>query len=144
MNLVATEKQEQIALFERAQYYPLIYKHLSASANGGLRNVVVAKGLKAQGVKKGVSDIFFAYPCKGYAGLWIELKRKDATPSHLSKEQKEWLRTMCNAGYMGKMARGADEAWQIINDYLDGKCDYDEWYSKAAKNQAISSDTRRN
>lgn len=139
-SLLATEAQEQITLIKRVKYYPLIEKHLTASANGELRNKIIAKRLKLMGVKAGVSDIFFAYPFKGYAGLWIELKRKNATQSHLKPEQKEWLRRMCDAGYMAKMAAGADEAWEIITSYLDGKCEYDEWYSKSKANKQIMRD----
>jgi hypothetical protein len=136
--LIPTEDQEQTLLFKRADYYPLIRDHMSAIPNGGLRNKVIAMKLKAQGVRKGVSDIFFAYPFGGYAGLWIEMKRKNATPSCITDEQKTWLRRMINAGYMARVARGADEAWQIIHDYLDGKCEYDEWYSFKSKNMMIA------
>lgn len=141
--VIATEEQEQISLFNRAQYYSIICNHLIAIPNGGLRNKVIAKKLKLAGVKAGVSDIFFALPCCGYAGLWIELKRKNTTDCAISDLQKEWLRRMIAAGYMAKVAKGADEAWQIINDYLDGKCSYDEWYNKSKTNEQIITDSQK-
>jgi hypothetical protein len=135
-NLV--ELREQISLIKQAYLHPLIKKHLIAIPNGGTRDKISAKLLQSQGVKAGVSDLFFAYPCKGYAGLWIELKRPAANESSLSDDQKDWLRTMIHAGYMGKVAMGAEHAWKIIQDYLDGKCEYDEWYSFKSKNMMIA------
>lgn len=61
-------------------------KWLHAIPNGGARNVVVAVKLKAEGVLKGISDIFWPHPRGGYHGLYIEFKNGK---NKLTKEQRE-------------------------------------------------------
>ena len=53
------EHQIQVAI---CQYLDLIKIPYFAIANGGLRNIIVAKKLKAEGVKAGVADLFLMIP----------------------------------------------------------------------------------
>lgn len=59
------EVDEQRAVFEWAEYakgkYPWL-KWMHHIPNGGSRNKIEAVRLKAQGVKRGVPDIFLPYP----------------------------------------------------------------------------------
>lgn len=89
-----------------------------AIPNGGVRHKAVASKLKKEGVKAGVPDIFLAHPKGTYAGLWIEMKYgKNKT----SPKQREWLRALSDSGYRTEVCYGADEAWQVILDYLETK-----------------------
>jgi hypothetical protein len=75
-----TEAGHQRAFFaELRQIAPAVYDVTFAIPNGGKREAATASNLVAEGVKKGVHDIFCAWPlwC-GYAfycGLFIEMKR---------------------------------------------------------------------
>ena len=71
--------------------------------------------LKRMGVKKGVADFFLALPQYDKSGLWIELKVGKNTPK---KEQKEFLLRKASRGYEAICAWGADEAKDVILDYL--------------------------
>ena len=104
-----------------------IFDYVVAIPNGGQRNLLEAKRLKAQGVKAGVSDLFLAYPIKSSetswrayetCGLWLELKSKKG---RISAPQDEWLYLMNEVGYATAGAYSLEEAKQAILDYLDIK-----------------------
>lgn len=70
------EERMQIEFFNLVPlFFPkLPSKLLLAVPNGGTRNIIEAKILKAQGVKAGVSDVLLLIPKKGYACLCMEFK----------------------------------------------------------------------
>ncbi len=99
---------------------------LFAIPNGGRRGIKEATRFRRMGVKPGVSDLFFAYPCGHYSGLWLEMKkcRKDFRSEReaekaLAPEQLDWLVLMEWAGYMAIAAYGAAEAITAIEKYLE-------------------------
>ena len=53
---------------------------------------------KAEGVKAGVPDIFFPWPCFGFAGLFIELKKPKG---RTSPAQDEWIAALVRVGLRG-------------------------------------------
>ena len=117
--IIPTEHQEQVALFSWAEWSlgarpDLI--NLSAIPNGGLRNVITAKKLKAEGVKPGFPDIILPVPKNGYHGLFIELKRQHG--GTVNKEQKEWLERLNGNGYLAVVCKGFEEAKSTIEEYL--------------------------
>lgn len=118
-NVVPTEAQEQSALFEWAARmqgkYPAL-RYMFAIPNGGSRNLIEARHLKEQGVKAGVPDIFLPSPAGMYCGLFVEMKRQKG--GTVRPEQREWLIELNRAGYKAVVARGFDEARQIILEYL--------------------------
>ena len=114
-----SESQEAIALMARAQYHPILRDYLSAVPNGGFRNPREAQRLKAEGVRAGVSDYLLAYPCGGFHGFWLELKRRVKSKSRVTKEQKMWIDRMVSVGYGADVAYGADHALEILSDYLN-------------------------
>lgn len=118
MKLQFREEAEQIALFQWASYYPFVLEYLFAIPNGGFRNKLEAKRLKAAGVKKGVSDIFFALPVMQASGLWIELKAPKPHDTKVTPEQSAWIERMVRAGYMAGIAYGWVQASQYIENYL--------------------------
>ncbi len=110
-------------------------KWIYAIPNGGDRHKAVAGKLKAEGVKAGVPDLCLPYPItthpkalfdfqtdavKIFHGLYIEMKSKD-TRGRVSPDQKEWLDYLESVGYKVKVAWNADEAIQIIEDYILGE-----------------------
>lgn len=108
------EGQHQMALIEWANLNPEIGPYLFHPANGGYRKKSEAFFLKRQGVKAGVSDLFYAYPIAPYAGLWIELK---ALEGKVTAPQREWIERMKKVGYWADVAWGWEHARDIILDY---------------------------
>lgn len=66
----------QIEFFNQVPiFFPkLPTKLLFAVPNGGSRNIIEAKNLKAQGIKSGVSDLLLLISKKGYSCLCLESK----------------------------------------------------------------------
>lgn len=118
-----SEASQQAALFcwaalpaTREQY--LAVRWLFAVPNGGQRDKITGGRLKAQGVKAGVPDLMLPVACGGYHGLWIELKKD--YKQILTKEQKEWLAYLSDAGYCACRCNGWIEAKKCIIWYLNG------------------------
>lgn len=116
--VVPTEAQEQKALFEWADRakgkYPAL-RWMFHIPNGGSRNLVEARHLKEQGVKRGVPDIFLATPNALYMGLFIEMKRHGG---RVRPEQRQWIEYLNRAGYRAVVCEGFDEARTVILEYL--------------------------
>jgi len=76
-----------------------------------------SEGNKAvrMGLKKGASDLFFAFPTKAYPGMWIELKAKHEKPTSY---QLRFLELMKNVGYHTGVYYGWSEAANAIYHYL--------------------------
>lgn len=117
-----TEHQIQCAIVEWANHKIIppytdgkIGHLLIAIPNGGYRNKIEAARLKKEGVKAGVSDLFFAFPAFKFHGLWIEIKTKKGK---LSKEQKNWIELMSFMNYKAVVVYSVDEGIQAIKDYL--------------------------
>jgi hypothetical protein len=85
-----------------------------AIPNGGIRDIGTATKLKAEGVKKGVPDLFLALPNESHAGLFIELKTETG---RASKEQKEWIARLNENGYRAVVCFGYQEAINEIKTY---------------------------
>ena len=115
-----SEHAEQVAIFEWAKLNMATHPQLInmfAIPNGGQREHRTGTMLKREGVRSGVPDIALMYPCNGYHGLFIELKRRDG--GKVSSTQQDWINRLNQAGYLAIVAYGAKEAVQIIKDYLD-------------------------
>ena len=101
-----TEHQEQknfVKWFELQ--YPKV--KLFAIPNGGNRNVVTATMLKAEGVRKGVPDIFIPE-----WRLWLEFKRVKG--GKVSPEQKDWIDYLNGCGYIAIVVNGFDNAKDYV------------------------------
>lgn len=119
-----TEHDEQVSLFRMFGYAQAKYPALGlahAIPNGGQRHKAVAARLRAEGVRRGVPDIFVPAPVGPFGGLYIELKRRDAPPSAVRPEQRDWHQRLRSAGYAVEVCRGADDAFAVALDYLDGR-----------------------
>ena len=84
--------------------------------NGGWRTITEAKRFKAEGVKKGVPDLFLPVPLSGYHGLFIEMKRPDGK-NKPTGEQKDWQTYLNNSGYKSIVCYGYEEAVREIQRY---------------------------
>ena len=71
------------------------------------------------GVKAGVPDLFLPVSRGGYAGLFIELKRRRG--GQISSEQKAWIAALLNEGYCASVCRGFDAATELIDKYIAGE-----------------------
>jgi len=113
------EDAEQKALIQWAnktkQNINEIGRYLFAIPNGGKRDKREAVRLKAQGVKAGVSDLFYPVARGGYFGLWIEMKVGRNKPT---EKQKVWLRDMDEQGFLTAVCYNWLEARDIIKNYL--------------------------
>ena len=74
-----------------------------AIPNGGYRSKSFAMKLKAEGVSKGVPDLFVPE-----MALWIEMKREKG--GVVSAEQKDWMAYLDSIGYHTMVCRGLDDA----------------------------------
>ena len=89
--------------------------------NGGARgddkrsNQIRGAALKAQGVKKGVSDIFLPVKSKWFSGLYIELKVGYGKPS---KEQLDFGEFVQSQNYDFRVIWGWENAVIIIEEYI--------------------------
>jgi hypothetical protein len=118
-SLSPTEAQEQEALFERADFDTRLQAMFSIP-NDGKRSVWEGARFKARGLKPGVPDIFLPVAIGGYHGCFIEMKRKNP-PGKVTAEQHEWLTRLSKNGYYTAVAWGYEQAWKIIEGYLEMK-----------------------
>jgi VRR-NUC domain len=112
---VPTELVEQIKLATWLDKHGIRF---FAIPNGGWRSMSEGVKFKRSGVKSGVPDICIPLPVEPYHGLYIELKR--VRGGVLSEVQAEWLEFLNGKGYKASVARGFDEARDIIENYLNG------------------------
>lgn len=80
-------------------------------------SIVQAINAKRSGLTKGVPDLVVPVPINGFHGLFLELKR--ANGGIITIEQQEWLDFLNSVGYLAKVARGAKEAIQIVEQYFN-------------------------
>lgn len=113
-----SEDTEQMAVIQWAQYHVNKYpelKWLYHCPNGGSRNKQEAVKFKQMGVKAGVSDLCLPYPKGIYCGLYIEMKFGN---NRQQASQKEFLADMAAAGHFVATCYSADEAVEVIEEYL--------------------------
>ena len=113
---MANEHEHQVAVIK---WFDLQYSahagRLFAIPNGGQRHVVVASKLKAEGVRRGVPDLFLPVPLKDWCGLFVEMKNGKGRPT---PEQLDWIDYLNAMGYCAIVCRGFDEAREAITRYM--------------------------
>lgn len=112
-----SEDAHQKALFAWASTYPEL-KWMHSIPNGGARDKVTAALMKATGVKRGVHDIFVPLTRRGYAGLYIELKKEFG--GEPSTEQIEFEAHAKAQGYAAFICHGWIEARNCVSWYVWG------------------------
>ena len=124
----SSEHLEQSALFDWARFSENTIPELAmlfAVPNGGMRPMKRAKNgsyyspvavkLKAEGVRRGVPDVFLEVARGKYHGLRLEMKYGK---NKCSPEQKDWIERLLNQGYLVKVPYSFEEARDIILMYL--------------------------
>jgi hypothetical protein len=103
------------------------FSWLHAIHNQGHGDAVRGNRAKAEGVRKGVPDIFLPVPRVNYGwgedfhGLYIELKRPDSVgkkAGSTSQVQDEWTEYLRSAGYAVEVCVGWLEARACLMKYL--------------------------
>lgn len=88
---------------------------LFAIPNGGARDIITGARLKAEGVRRGVVDLFLARPIGAYRGFFIEMKAGDNKPSD---KQEEFIAYVKDAGYWTGVYWTSEDAISAIKEYL--------------------------
>ena len=117
-NLGETEHDIQSRLFRRLEEMIPEFPELRlafAIPNGGDRNPVVGAMLKAEGVKRGVLDMFLPVARGMYHGFFIEMKRPGG---RTSAEQRQWISELMGQGYQVEIHYSDDSAIRALLDYL--------------------------
>jgi hypothetical protein len=117
-----TEQSMVIYWAERhADEYPEL-RWLHSSLNGifipaskATRSRIINR-MKAEGMKRGIPDLFLPVARHGKHGIYLELKRNDG--GVLSNEQKEFLAFADEQGYHAVVCNGCDEATEMLEWYL--------------------------
>ena len=123
-----TEHQIQSQYFKILSWnenkFPFL-KYIFAIPNGGKRNIGTAVKMKAEGVKRGVPDIFipatkmFSSQCnKIYIGMFLETK---TSIGKQSKDQKEYESFLISEQYLYAVCKSADELLFETENYLNIK-----------------------
>ena len=117
-NAMRSEDTEQINVVQWAEWnmgrYPEL-RWLYHIPNGGSRHRAEAVKFKQMGVKAGVSELCLPFPRGMYCGLFIEMKFGE---NRQSKEQREFLADMEEAGHFVATCYSAKEAVKVIEEYL--------------------------
>lgn len=111
------------ATLARAEFPELAL--LFAIPNGGQRNVIVAKKLKAEGVKAGVPDLMLPVARGGWHGLFIEMKAEGRRKAEggrrkgvVSAAQADWHVRLEGQGYKVAVCHGSERAEAVLREYL--------------------------
>lgn len=112
------EDNEQAAFLQAFQLqWPKLFPFLFAIPNGGRREIKEAMRLKKAGVKRGIPDLFLAYPMMRFHGMFIEMKSKKG---QLSPEQKEYHRIFKDHDFHVVTCRSSLDALYESKRYLSG------------------------
>ncbi len=95
--------------------YPQVYNCTFHIANERKCSPAYGKILQKMGVKRGVPDLFIAYPVVSYHGCFVEIKAPDGK---ISKEQKAFTELMISKGYVAEFCFGLDAFILTVNRYL--------------------------
>jgi hypothetical protein len=113
LRVIPSEDQEQIKL---ATWLTKQGIRFYAIPNGGKRNLLEAVKFKRMGTMPGVPDLCIPIPSGSYHGLYIELKREKG--GRVSESQSEWLAFLREKGYYAQVAKGFEEAKEMIEHYF--------------------------
>lgn len=114
------ESMEQQALFKWVKLQSCTIPELELLyhiPNGGKRNLLEAKRLKAEGVRAGIPDLCLPVARGDQHGLYIELKAGKNKPTDT---QLWWIDRLMRQGYEVHVCYGWEEAKDKIIAYLKG------------------------
>lgn len=114
------EHYTQKAIFDYARLYERDLPGLAwmyAIPNAGKRDDNQGAWMRDEGLTAGVVDICLPYPINGYHGLYAEVKTE---AGRLTEEQRNFLITMSNRGYLTDIWRSFDQAKLVLLRYVQG------------------------
>lgn len=117
MNHYESKLQQACVRYFRLAYPEYSYM-LFAVPNGGSRNAVEARILKAEGVVAGVADLILLVPRSGYGSLCIEMKIGKNTQTD---NQKLWQQETEKVGNRYVVVRKFEEFKLAVECYLKEK-----------------------
>lgn len=103
------EEQREVVRWFRQKY---LTTRIFAIPNGGYRSRATAARLKAEGVARGVPDLFVPSH-----NLWIEMKRVKG--GRLSPDQRDWIKYLEMLGNTCLVCFGADDAKAQIDAFFE-------------------------
>lgn len=113
----ATEHDLQVACVRLFRYkYSEYNEMMFAVPNGGKRNAIEAKKLKAEGVVAGIPDLFLAVPKGRWHGMFMELK--NGKSNNLTENQKRMIYKLQMFGYRTEVVRSLEDFEKIMEEYL--------------------------
>jgi hypothetical protein len=83
-----------------------------AIPNGGARSLSVAGKLKAEGVSRGVPDLYVPR-----FNLWIEMKRVKG--GVVSSDQKSWHEYLRHIGHTVLLTKGCEDAIKQVEEFME-------------------------
>lgn len=118
-DIIPTEHEEQSAVVQwaraKANRYPSL-RWLYANVNGQNKTIKERSYFKAEGLTSGVCDLFLPDPRGSFCGLYIEMKRRRG--GKISPEQDEFIKWAIGRGYAVRVAFGADQGIEFLEEYL--------------------------
>jgi hypothetical protein len=116
-----TEHQLQVLVFRWAalaqRAYPQL-RWLFAVPNGGKRTPRQGRWMKAEGLRRGVPDVWLPVPRGKHPGLVIEHKVGD---NDMTDEQAEWAVGLEQLGWRVVVSRSFEDSRLAIVNYLEGR-----------------------
>ena len=110
-------EQAKVIAWARANERNYPYLHLlHCSLNGVKMTKAQAGRAIAQGMKKGVADLFLPVKNGGFSGLYIEMK---SAKGRISIEQSKFLKAVSDNGYSAFVCYSAVEAIDKIKAYYN-------------------------
>jgi len=94
------------------------YELIFAIPNSGSRSYGALSYYRAEGLRKGIPDIFVAYPSGRFHGCFIEMKRVGGKYTDLSQSQVDWLAKLAFAGYKTMVGFGSLNALEQLKTYF--------------------------
>ena len=106
-----SEHSEQVGFVNwfRAKYPKVL---IFAIPNGEKRSISVATRLKAEGVTRGIPDLYIPS-----CNLWVEMKR--FTGGRLSPDQKKIISYLESVGHTVIVGKGAGDASKQVLEFLE-------------------------
>lgn len=114
--------QEEVIAWAKLQFPACVSDALFANMNGTMiagnaaQRARYINAMKRRGMRPGVSDLTIAIPRGRYHGMYLELKRDSKSP--VSTEQEKFLADMRRNGYHAEVAKGFNQAIEMIANYI--------------------------
>lgn len=122
-----SEHDIQVAAFAWWALYAQAHKIpeclLFAVPNAAKMSYRAAAWMKAEGRRRGVSDVFLMIPAGGFHGLIVEFKRPGEKPT---EDQEGFLNAVRAKGYLALVLTSTEEFARAVKAYLNPAPEWDK------------------